>query len=461
MPKLKMTDARYARRQPREAIASIISMLTRATGSACCVCPALERRTVAPRSRAHGGVLCRVRGSTKLRRFTIGDYPAYGLAEVRDAAAEIIKQTRRDGLDPLKERKRAAIEAEIAGRDTVSELVARFMSDLTKRPKKNGGTRAPRYIEETQRNFDNHVLPRWGAKNIREIARRDVSDLSDAVAFEGTDLRDPAGGKRHVDGGGIAANRVYAAVRAFFNWTIDVGIVDTTPAARAAKRGNEVKRERTLSDDEIRLVWSQAKAMGYPFGLFFLMALTTGQRREEVATMHWAHIDEKAKLWTIPKELTKPRREHVVPLSALAISLLAEAKQATRALAKVRMAGESAEASPFVFTTRARRPIAAYSKAKRDIDKAIAAELKKARGASLERWTIHDLRRTAATGMAALGVEQSIISKILNHADTSVTGIYNRHSYLVEKKAALEKWAAHLVAITKPRIAAGDKASAA
>ncbi len=346
----------------------------------------------------------------------------------------------------------------------MSELVTRFMSDLTKRPKKNGGTRAPRYIEETQRNFDNHVLPRWGAKNIREIARRDVSDLSDSVAFEGTDLRDPGGGKRHVDGGGIAANRVYAAVRAFFNWALDAGIIESTPAARAAKRGDEIKRERTLSDDEIRIVWPQAKAIGYPFGPFFCMALVTGQRREQVAQMHWADIDEKSRLWVIPKELTKAKREHVVPLSDAALALLAEAKQAATALAKVRMAGEKSggagELDPFVFSTRAKRPISGYSKAKADLDEKVSGELKKARRNTLDRWTIHDLRRTCATGMGALGVDQFVIGRVLNHADRSVTGIYNQHSYLAEKKAALQKWADHLIATTKSR-ATADKRSVA
>ena len=462
MPKLKMTDA--AVRQTTAAPGDRTDYFDahprdRQRGLVLRVSGTREKDGTAMVSRTWV-VLGRVRGSTKLRRFSIGSYPAYSLAEAREAAAEIIKQTRRDGIDPLLERKRAAIEAEIAGKDTVAEMVTRFMSDLAKRPKKNGGMRAARYVEETQRNFSNHVLPRWGAKNIRDIARRDVSDLIDAVAFEGTDLRDPGGGKRHVDGGGIAANRVYAAVRAFFFWALDAGIIESTPAARAAKRGDEIKRDRTLSDDEIRLVWSQAKAMGYPFGQFFLMALATGQRREEVATMRWADVNEKAQVWVIPKEMTKARREHAVPLSRLAMALLAEAKQAATALAKVRLAGES-EASPYVFSSRAGRPISGFSKAKRDIDKRIAAELKKARRASLERWTVHDLRRSAATRLGALGVEQSIIGRILNHADGSVTGIYNRHSYLAEKKIALERWAEHLVALTKPRVAAGDKASAA
>jgi integrase len=467
MPKLKMTDAVV--RQTTAAPGDRVDYFDahprdRQRGLVLRVSGAREKDGSAKVTRTWA-VLCRVRGSTKLRRFTIGDYPGYGLSEARDAAAEIIKQTRRDGLDPLKERKRAAVEAEIAGRDTVSELVSRFMGDLAKRPKKNGGMRAARYIEETQRNFDNHVLPRWGSKNIREITRRDVSDLIDAVAYEGTDLRDPGGEKRHADGGGIAANRVYAAVRAFFNWALDGGIIDATPAARAAKRGDEIKRERTLSDDEIRVIWPQARALGYSFGPFFCMALVTGQRRDEVATMRWADIDEKTKLWTIPKQSTKAKREHVVPLSDLALSLLAEAKQAATALTKVRMAGEklgkSAEMSPFVFSTRAKRPISGFSKAKADLDERVSADLKKARRSSLGRWTIHDLRRTCATGMGALGVDPFVIGRVLNHADRTVTGIYNRHSYLAEKKAALDKWADHVVAATKPRSAAGDKRSVA
>jgi integrase len=454
MPKLKMTDA-------------IIRQTTAAPGTR------IDYVDAHPRDRQRGlwlrvsghfdseghpavsrawSVLCRVKGSNKLRRFTIGDYPSFGLADARAAAADIVKQTRRDGIDPLQERKKAEAEEEAAHADTISELVPRFLTDLGRLPKKKGGLRSPRYVEETRRNFAVHVLPRWGKRNIREITRRDLNDLLDAVAFEGTDRRED-GSKRRAAGGKIASNRVYASIRALFYWAINRGYIDTMPVARADARGEEIARERTLSDDEIGTVWPCFHSLGYPFAHFFCLALATGQRRSEVAGIKLADIDEAAKTWTIPKEKTKGRREHVVPLSELALAIVADAKR----LAPRRPDGK---APTYLLTTRADRPISGYSKARSDLDKAIAAALKKAKRPPIEPWWTHDLRRTCASGMAALGIDQFHIGRVLNHADRSITGVYNRHSYAAEKKAALQKWGEHLAEITRPKLVGGKRTAA-
>src|SRR5262249_41557344 len=149
---------------------------------------------------------------------------------------------------------------------------------------------------------DNHVLPRWSSRNIREISRRDVSDLVRAIADEGSVIREEDGEKRHIVGGKIAANRTLAAVRAFFNWALRGGILESTPAALVEPPGQETRRERALSDDEIRIVWPQMKALGYPLAQFFCLALATGQRRDEVAGMRWSDVNEKERRWSIPKE---------------------------------------------------------------------------------------------------------------------------------------------------------------
>jgi integrase len=211
--------------------------------------------------------------------------------------------------------------------------------------------------------------------------------------------------------------------------------------------GAERKREHTLVPDEIRAVWSAAGGIGYPFGLFFRMALATGQRREEIAHMRWAHIDESERTWTLSSDMTKAGRTHVVPLSPLGLDILREAKEAVRLLFGD---PESSKPTTYVFTTRGDRPISGYSKAKVRLDKAIAETRHGDRLPDLEPWTIHDLRRTVGTGLGKLGVSRFIIARVLNHADRTVTGIYDRHEYLEEKRRALEEWGMFLVNLIEP-----------
>jgi integrase len=184
--------------------------------------------------------------------------------------------------------------------------------------------------------------------------------------------------------------------------------------------------------------------------------MLTAQRRDEVAQMRWADInfdhpvieirDErevetgKAAVWTLSAEATKGKRSHEVPLSPQAAAVL-------KGLPRL---GEH------VFTTRGDRPISGYSKIKEAIESKMAELAAEAAGqgegpASMADWRFHDLRRSAATGMARLGVPTSTISRILNHKEGGVTKIYNRYGYLKEKQEALERWGRKVQALTAPR----------
>jgi integrase len=211
-----------------------------------------------------------------------------------------------------------------------------------------------------------------------------------------------------------------------FNWALRRGIIEATPAALVERPGEETRRERTLKAEEIRLLWPRFAALGYPFGPFLQMALATGQRREEVARMRWADINFGERLWVLPPEATKAARGHVVPLATLAMALL-------EGLPKL---------GTYVFTTTGDRPISGFSKAKSRLD--VMGTSDGTNTCILAPWTIHDLRRTAATEMGRLGVTRLVISKVLNHADRSVTGIYDRHGYLQEKRNALGAWVSYL-----------------
>jgi len=152
--------------------------------------------------------------------------------------------------------------------------------------------------------------------------------------------------------------------------------------------------------------------------------ILTGQRRNEVAEMRWQKIDFEKRLWTLPKWRCKNDVEHVVPLSTAAITIL-------NGLPKVASSGG------FVFTTNGESPISGFARAK---DRLGAALL------DMPAWTLHDIRRTFASGMARLGVNLPVIEKLLNHVSGSfagVVGVHQRHSFADEKRAAMDTWARH------------------
>jgi integrase len=155
----------------------------------------------------------------------------------------------------------------------------------------------------------------------------------------------------------------------------------------------------------------------------------TGQRRDEVARMRWTEVDLDKRLWTLPRERTKADRPHEVPLSNGALDILQAVPRVT--------------GSPFVLTTNnGASPVSGFSKAKRRLDALLPADM--------PPWRLHDLRRTAASGMARLGVNLPVIEKVLNHASGSfagIVGVYQRHSFADEKRAALEAWGRHIDAL--------------
>jgi integrase len=373
------------------------------------------------------------------KRLTIEPpYPALGLAEARKRAGDalaILTQGRDPGAAKAEQKAETARK-----RDTVAAVVEDFIKRHLE-----GKRRAERYITETRRNFNNHVLPRWGDRDIASITRRDVIDLLDAIVDQGSKFKTPDGKVKHVAGGPIAANRVLAAVRAMLNWALRRGIIETTPAALVERPGEETQRERTLTADELRAILPAAKGLGCPTGPYFQMVLLTGQRRREVARMAWADIDLIERTWTIPAAETKAARGHVVPLSAAAVELL-------ESLPRITTRGEAGRivASPWIFTTKGAAPLCSYTAAKRRLDAAVAKSRAAAGAEPLPAWGIHDLRRTAATEMTRLGVTRFVVGRVLNHADRSVTGIYDRHTYLPEKRHALDVWARYLDGLMNP-----------
>jgi integrase len=203
--------------------------------------------------------------------------------------------------------------------------------------------------------------------------------------------------------------------------------------------GVETARDRVLSAVELRYIWPALDGLGYPFGPCMKLTLLTAQRRDEVAGMCWSEIDEEAEVWTIPANRNKARRVHVVPLSKEALEVIKELKALRR------------KDVDHIFTTTGKTAVSGFSRAKRLLDEAITKARKKKELGPLSRWTIHDLRRTAATEMSKLKISRLVVGRVLNHKDSGITGIYDRNEFLAEKQAALAQWANYLLSIVTPQ----------
>ena len=179
--------------------------------------------------------------------------------------------------------------------------------------------------------------------------------------------------------------------------------------------------------------WQAASEQGWPFENVFKLLLLTAQRREEVAGMRWREIDLEARTWTIAGERCKNGKAHTLDLCPEAMRLL-DRLDVTRA------------ADDFVFSTTGTTAVSGFSKAKARID----ARMQDLLGEKFKPWRTHDLRRTAASGMAALGFQPHIIERVLNHvsgAQGGLVGVYQRHEYKEERKQALLAWGAQVVLI--------------
>lgn len=345
------------------------------------------------------------------------------------------------GRDPAAERqaaKAAARDPEAIDRDLVKAVAAQFLERYLKPRAKPNYYKAVSYI------FDKDVLPRWGERRIQQLGRRDVLELLDAVIERGA---------------GVQANRVLAAVRKLFSWACERDILVVSPAAGVKPPTPEASRERVLSDDEIRLLWKACGRVGYPFGPLTKLMLLTGTRRDEAAGLRRSEVSGDGALWTLPGARTKNSRPHAVSLSLQARAAVAEAPIV--ALTRADLADgipRYGKHRDLVFSTTGRAPVSGFAKAKARIDAAMLAIARKAAiddgqdpdDVNLTPWTFHDLRRTMASGMAALGVKLPVIERCLNHVSGSfggVAGVYQRHQFADEMRAAFATWGDHVDAL--------------
>jgi len=356
----------------------------------------------------------RHRVAGKPRKLTLGAYPLLGLAEARTAAraaAQAVAQAVALGNDPAGEKRQAREEA--------PKLTVRAQADIYHRrhlSKLRSGEEARRVLERS-------AVAAWGDRAVASVSKRDVVALLDKVEAE----RGPQ-----------AANMALARVRSFMGWLADRDVIPASPAAGVRMPAANTARDRVLSDDELQLVWQASAALSEPFGAFVRLLILTGQRRDEVAGMTVAEL--AGDLWTIPGDRAKNGEAHTVPLSPEALAVLAEVKRIGPA--------------NYVFTTNGTASVSGYSKAKASLDVAVAKLAEKEGREPPPGWTLHDLRRTCATGLARLGVRVEVTAAVLNHKSgtrAGIVGVYQRHDFAAEKRAALEAWGCYVLGLATGR----------
>jgi integrase len=351
-------------------------------------------------------VMTRVRGA--LKRVTLASHPTLKLAQARTLAREAMAKARL-GEDPS--------AAKRAARRPAERPVERVVADHIARAQRGRGRRSWREVE---RSLTRELAP-WSGRPIENIARADVLELLDAIVDRGS----PA-----------MANLLLRHLKHLLGWCVERGLIEASPAAA-----------RVLTEPELAAAWAACEALGWPFGPLVRLLILTAQRRNEVAGMRWCDLPLEQRVWILPRELTKSNRAHVVPLSDSAIEIIAAPPRFGELVFPASRAGSA-------------NAVSGFSRAKCRLDAEALRLLRiyatkhgqEAARVELKPWRLHDLRRTAASGMARLRAAPHVIGHALNHAPGASLGqigaIYVRYDYEREARQLLAAWACEVKRVT-------------
>lgn len=350
--------------------------------------------------------------SGKRARMTLGTYPSTSLSKARTLALEARGHVD-DGVDP---------RDVAAGNGSATTVEFAVKSYLSKRVRPH-----LRSAEEVERRFNKNVLPTIGGIKLCELDKRNLTKVIDKIAHRGRQ---------------IEAARVFEDMRAFLRWSVARGELHQSPMDGMLKPAISPPRDRVLSDAEMGVLWN-----GLPTTLAGSLAcqriikicLLTAQRVGEVAGMEIAELDLAEQVWTIPAHRTKNGHRHAVPLSQATTAIIKEALESAGRKARVVFPAKDGGAfSPAAVARtigRAQRPTKTRLESRFE----------------LPHWTAHDLRRTAVSAMASLGVPPIVLGHIINHRSVTRAGVtlsvYSQYDYARERRQALERWAQRLAEI--------------
>jgi integrase len=337
------------------------------------------------------------------RRLTLGSTDLLDFTRARASARDVLAKVRL-GEDPQSQKQQARI--------TASETFGKYIDAYLEW--KRAAVR-PASFREITRHLQVYAKS-WHTRPLSSITVRDAAVLVDGIAE-----------KR----GAPSANRAKASFSPYFGWLRSKGLIENNPFLFLPKQTENGSRERVLSDAELAAIWHAAGTGGDQFGTLVRVLILTGARRAEIGDLVWDEfVDDMV---TIPAKRSKNRRDHEILLSAPA-----------RALLESRPRRNSTN---FLFGQRDGAGFSGWSKAKKALDKRLADA-----GIRLAPWSLHDIRRTVATGLAErLGTEPHIVESVLGHVSgflAGVAGTYNRALYRGPKAEAMQRWGDYVLALT-------------
>lgn len=380
----------------------------------------------------------RMSGAKNDRRYTIGRHGPWTPDKARERAAEL-RRLVDTGTDPFeadeashkaRERERVA-NLERAFDIVADNWLASYRLDRHGKPRRQSSINIATTVAR-------HLKSQFGSRRIDELGRADIIAALDAIAPGKVGMR----------------SSVFSYGRILWKWAFARELVDVIPFAALSAPAKPASRRRVLSDTELPIVWRASRKVDYPFGPAFRLLMLTGQRRSEVFGMRWEELDKANAVWTIPGDRTKNKEPHAVPLSDLVMQEIGALLSQHGAVQP-----ETWPRAGLVFTTNNRSPASGVSKAKARLDDAVTAAAKED-GIVIESWRLHDLRRTAKTGMQALKVSSEISQRVLNHISSldPMDRVYGLYDFLDEKREALDLWARHVSGLIAPKVVEAETA---
>jgi len=348
--------------------------------------------------------ILRKRIGTKTKNMTIGRYPALSLSDARKRARTLINDIETTGVPALVPTSRTK---------TIRALWPAYekaKADL-------------RSIDTIRSIFDRHILPKLGDRIADTVKRSEVTSFVDGIDKP------------------IMARLVLAQLSSFYTWAMPrLDNLEYNPCRDAGRPPKSKRRTRTLTEAELKTLWQVLESEGFPWRQGVKLLILTGQRRNEVFAADRSEFDLDARTWTIPAERAKNDKTHIVPLSAAAIEIIES----------VPIIDDSPKLFP-AFRNSKNSP-SGFSKVTERLRGKVDGLLDRT---DSDIWTLHDIRRTVATGFQRLGMRFEVTEATLNHISGSkggIAGVYQTHDWAEEKCTALNAWA-----IEVDRIVTGAK----
>jgi integrase len=325
----------------------------------------------------------------KHRKLTLGPFPMVTLGDARGKARDAHKRLEL-GIDPGAPEQRGAIVG-----DTVAGAIASYKEKHVAK------------LRATSRHYIVRELDAaaavWSGWPLSAVKRRDVIALVDAAAERGL----------------YAGNTCLQVIAAFFSWCESRDLIEASPARGVRRPAPAPVRDRMLDDAELKIVWHAADEARGPYGTLTKLLILTGCRRNEISKLEPGEL--RADAIELPPDKVKTGAAHTIPLTTLMRRVLATCPKSNRRY----------------VLTGTEAPVSNGNSAKNALSTP-----------GLPRWTFHDLRRSFATGLQRLGVQPHIIELALNHKIKGIAGVYQKHRYAAEVKAAFELWSAHIETLT-------------